>query len=192
MKADTITSTLKQFFGSETVQTPTTDTWQVEKDGLRLLVILSEDQTWLRLLIPMVTVAEAQPYFQQLLQANFDRTQEVRYALNQGILWGVFQHSCTTLTSEDFEAAIARLISLAEKGLDEAFDLQTEQRIKQIIVAAKLQGQSLESTLQNLTRFYEEGMLGGIEQDAQEREQFLQAWEAQLKRFWSEVEPPEI
>ncbi|MGF1478817.1 MAG: hypothetical protein ACFB4I_04935 [Cyanophyceae cyanobacterium] len=192
MKADSITATLEQYFGSNTVQTPSADSWQVEKDGLRLLVILSEDQTWLRLLVPIVTAAEAQPYFQQLLQANFDQTQEVRYALNQGIVWGVFQHSCASLTSEDFTGAIARLIVLSENGLGEAFNLQTEQRIKQIIIAAKLQGQSLESTLQNLTRFYEEGMLGGIDQDAQEREQFLQAWEAQLKRFWLEVEPPEL
>jgi hypothetical protein len=34
---------------------------------------------------------------------------------------------------------------------------------------------------------YEEGMLGGLEQPPQERQQFLAAWQYQLERLWSEV-----
>ena len=186
MKPETITSTLTELFGTDHVeQMP--DSWQVEKDGWRLLIILSADQTWLRLLIPIVAAQEAQPYLEQLLQANFDRTQEVRYALSQGVLWGVFQHNLASLAIEDFKKAIARLVSLTEKGISEAFNQLAEQQIRQIIAAAKLQGQSLEATLQNLTRFYEEGMLGGLQQDPQEKEQFLNAWEYQLRRLWSEV-----
>ena len=186
MKPETITSTLTELFGTDHVE-PMPDSWQVEKDGWRLLIILSADQTWLRLLIPIVAAQEAQPYLEQLLQANFDRTQEVRYALSQGVLWGVFQHNLASLAIEDFKKAIARLVSLTEKGISEAFNQLAEQQIRQIIAAAKLQGQSLEATLQNLTRFYEEGMLGGLQQDPQEKEQFLNAWEYQLRRLWSEV-----
>ena len=186
MKPETITSTLTELFGTAHVeQMP--DSWQVEKDGWRLLIILSADQTWLRLLVPIVAAQEAQPYLEQLLEANFDRTQEVRYALSQGVLWGVFQHNCASLAIEDFKNAIARLVSLTDKGISEAFNQLAEQQIRQIIAAAKLQGQSLEATLQNLTRFYEEGMLGGLQQDPQEKEQFLNAWEYQLRRLWSEV-----
>ena len=186
MKPETISSTLTDLFGTEHVQ-QTSDSWQVEKDGWRLLIILSADQTWLRLLIPIVAAQEAQPYLEQLLQANFDRTQEVRYALSQGVLWGVFQHNLASLAIEDFKNAIARLVSLTKKGVSEAFNQLAEQQIRQIIAAAKLQGQSLEATLQNLTRFYEEGMLGGLQQAPQEKEQFLNAWEYQLRRLWSEV-----
>lgn len=99
----------------------------------------------------------------------------------------MFQHSTLSLTPENFEDAIATLISLKEKGLQECFRLFTEKRLRQIIQAAKLQGQTLAATLQNLNRLYEEGMLGGLEQPPQERQQFLAAWQYQLERLWSEV-----
>ena len=192
MKAKEITPILTKLFDAEAVRASPPDSWQVEKDWLRLLIILSEDQTWLRVLIAIASAQEAEPYLAQLLEANFDRTQETRYALNQGVLWGVFQHSRASLTPEDFESAVLRLVSLGEAGLSKAFDRLADQQIRQIIAAAKLQGQSREATLQNLTRFYEEGMLGGIDQDPEEREQFLKAWEYQLERLWSEVDPDNL
>lgn len=190
MTSEEITAILTKLFGTQAIQAAS-DSWQVEKDWLRLLVILSEDRSWLRLLVPIAPAQEAQPYLAQLLEANFDRTQEVRYALSQDVLWGVFQHSRESLTPEDFNSAVTRLASLGKQGLSKAFDQLAEQQIRKIIATAKLQGQSQEATLQNLTRFYEEGMLGGMEQDSQEREQFLKAWEYQLERLWSEVDPNE-
>ncbi len=69
------------------------------------------------------------------------------------------------------------------------FNQLVESRIRQIIEAAKQQGQSLEATLQNLDRFYEEGILGDLEQGADSREQVLAAWRRQLERLWPEVNP---
>ena len=188
MKPEEITRILTLDFGTNAVQIPSSDCWQVDTPQLRLLVMLSEDKSWLRLLVPIVPAQEAQPYLEQLLESNFDLTQEVRYALNQGVLWGVFQHSYEYLTTDDFKRAIAQLVSLRERGLSECFKQLIEQRIRQIIRAAKLRGQTLEATLQTLERFYEEGMLGGLGQDPQERARFLAAWQYQLKRLWSEIE----
>ena len=67
-------------------------------------------------------------------------------------------------------------------------DVVVVQQIMQIVRAAKAQGQSLESTYQTIDRFYQEGVMGGVDQDPQQREQFLAAWKAQLQRLWSEVE----
>ncbi|MEC4895168.1 MAG: type III secretion system chaperone [Oscillatoria sp. PMC 1051.18] len=187
MKIEEITTTFNQIFPAKAVKTPTDDSWQVELDQVRLLAILSEDKSWLRLLLPIVPVREAQPFLEQLLEANFDLTQEVRYAFHQEVLWGVYQHNLASLTPEDLEAAIARLVSLKEKGLDEVFNLLVEKQILQIISAAKLQGQTLQDTIQNLERFYHEGMLGGMEQNPEERKRFLKAWRYQLERLWSEV-----
>jgi hypothetical protein len=183
-----IATILSEYFGADAVEMPTADTWQVDTPQVRLLVILSEDKSWLRLLLPIAPAQEAQSFLEQLLEANFDLTQEVRYALHQDVLWGVFHHSYSSLTAEDFEGAIAQLIALKEKGLDECFNLLIEKRLRQIIQAAKLQGQSLEATLQNLKRMYEEGMLGGLQQDPQERQRFLAAWQYQLERLWPEVD----
>jgi predicted negative regulator of RcsB-dependent stress response len=152
-------------------------------------VLLSEDGSWLRILIPLTSAGEAQPFLEQLLEANFDETQETRYALNQNVLWGVFQHNCQTLDPEDLSAAVARLVSLRQRGLDNSFNQLVDNRIRQIIQAAKQQGQSLESTLQTLDRFYREGLMGDLEQGQESREQVLAAWQRQLERLWSEVEP---
>lgn len=179
-----ITSTLTAMFGAVQVAEP--ESWQVEGEGLRLLVLLSEDQTWLRALITIAPAQEAQPFYQQLLEANFDETQEVRYGLFQELLWGVFQHSLETLSVQDFQQAIARLIDLHQRGLNDSFSRLAETQIRQIIQAAKLQGQSLEATMQTLERFYEEGVMGDLDASQPNRNQVLGAWRYQLERLWNE------
>jgi hypothetical protein len=41
--------------------------------------------------------------------------------------------------------------------------------------------------MQNLDRFYAEGLLGDIDQNPQGREQVLAAWQRQLERLWVEM-----
>ncbi|BAU65037.1 hypothetical protein STA3757_24160 [Stanieria sp. NIES-3757] len=191
MKLKEITIILAQLFNSDDIVHNDEDTWQIKSDRLSLLVILSEDHSWLRLLTPIAPVTEAQGMLEQLLTANFESTGEVRYAIGQNVLWGVFYHRLDSLTPEDLQSAITSLETLAEAGLSESFQELIEERIRQIIYAAKLQNQSLETTLQTLERFYQEGMLGGLNQKPEEREQFLAAWKYQLKRLWSEVDASE-
>ncbi|MCL1464954.1 hypothetical protein [Argonema galeatum] len=188
MTPEQIALTLQELFGPD-VQTIAPGSWQVERPNYRLLVLLSDDLSWLRILIPIVPAQEAQPFLEQLLEANFDVTQETRYALMQDVLWGVFQHNRESLVTSDFSGAIARLLSLHERGLSDCFNQLVQSRVRQIIKAAKLQGQSLEATLQTLDRFYEEGLMGDMAQGAAAREQVLAAWRYQLERFWPEVEP---
>ena len=161
--------------------------WQVETPDFRLLVLLSDEQDWLRLLLPIAPAQDAQPFLAQLLEANFDATQETRYALHQDVLWGVFQHTCVGLTIADFTTAIQRLIALRQAGLDDSFSRLAETQVRQIIQAAKQQGQSLESTLQTLDRFYEEGLMGDIDSSAERRQETLAAWRYQLERLWDDV-----
>lgn len=186
MTSEDITTLLENYFGSEFVQHSSDGAWQVETPTLKLLALVSDDGTWLRLLVPLTSLETAQPYLEQFLEANFDITQSVRYALAQEVLWGVYQHSLRTVTEDDFQEAIAQLVSLHSTGLEDAFNQLVEQRLRQIIQASKLQGQSKEATLQLLKRFYEEGMLGGLQQSPSEREQFLNAWQYQLDRLWDE------
>ncbi|HIK27996.1 MAG: hypothetical protein N3E45_16485 [Oscillatoriaceae bacterium SKW80] len=188
MKVEEISDTLKEMFGSA-VESPSPNSWQVETQTIRLLVLLSDDGSWLRILVPIVSFKEAEPFLQQLLEANFDATQETRYALHENVLWGVFQHGCESLTKVDFLQALGRLVSLYEQGLSEVFNQFVELRVRQIIKAAKQMGQSLEMTLQNIERFYQEGVMGDMEQGAASREATLEAWRYQLQRLWSQVDP---
>ncbi|MCY7320899.1 MAG: CesT family type III secretion system chaperone [Phormidesmis sp. CAN_BIN36] len=188
MIQEEIAKTLTDSFG-ESVQTSDANSYQVETDKFRVLVLLSDDQSWLRILVPIVPAQDAQPYLAELLEANFDTTQEVRYALHQEVLWGVFQHGLAGLTIADFTTAIQRLLALRELGIDEGFSTFAEKRIRQIIQVAKRQGQSLELTMKTLDRFYQEGMMGEMEMGAQSRENVLTAWQRQLERLWPDVEP---
>lgn len=189
MKSEEIANTLTKLFGETAVVVISPGSWQVETSGFRLLVLLSDDNTWVRVLLPIVPVQEAQPLLEQLLEANFDETQEVRYAVSQGVVWGVFQHNSSTLVDTDFVRAIAQLRSLFEVGLDDVFSQLIENRLRQIILAAKQQGQSQQATMQNLDRFYSEGLLGEMEQTPEAQAEVLAAWKRQLERLWDEVKP---
>ncbi|MEM9923927.1 MAG: hypothetical protein AAF915_09285 [Cyanobacteria bacterium P01_D01_bin.50] len=186
MTHNEIADTLSNLFGTSAIKVLAPGSWQVETSNFRLLLLLSDDQSWLRVLLPMMPASQAQPFLEQFFEANFDDTQQVRYALHQEVLWGVFQHSCESLVVEDLCDAIARLISLHEIGLNDAFTKLTETKIKEIVQASKQQGKSLEATMQTLERFYAEGLMGGIDQSPESRETFLTAWRRQLERLWNE------
>ncbi|MCU0547704.1 MAG: hypothetical protein MUC48_00010 [Leptolyngbya sp. Prado105] len=185
MTLDELSSTLTALFGGQ-VQALAPGSFQVETPQFRLLVLLSEDESWVRALLPIAPAQDAEPYLEQILESNFDFTQEVRYALHQGVLWGVFQHSIAGLISQDFRTAIERMIALQQAGLDNVFNTVVQKRIRQIVRAAKQQGQSLEATIQTLDRFYQEGIMGDLAMGSQSREQTMEAWQRQLQRFWDE------
>lgn len=187
MTPDDITHELKQRFGDR-VQALPPDAWQIETDDFRLLVLLSKDLSWLRLLIPIAPQPQAEPYMKQILAANFDYTQEARYAFYEAVLWGVFQHDRETLTADSFQSATERLLALKAEGLDRFFNDLVETQIRQIIQAAKLQGQTLEETLKTLERFYAEGVMGELSMSESSRQNTLEAWQRQLERLWPEIE----
>jgi hypothetical protein len=182
-----ISSYLIDQFGEVLVQ-PEPNAWQVETEKFRLLILLSEDQTWLRILIPIAPLQQAEAILSQLLAANFDITLSTRYAVHQDVIWGVFQHPFSSLTETDFTTAIETLIKLHEQGFSEFYSQLIEARIRQVIQVSKRQGQSMEATLQTLERFYAEGLMGEMQGDAETREQTLAAWRRQLERLWPEVE----
>jgi len=183
MTPDDITTALTQRFGESNTQYMPPDAWQVELDGMRLLAI--SPGSWLKLMTPIMSVAEAKPYLQQMMEANFDDTQEARYAFHQDVVWGVFQYDSAALSLPQFESAVDQLLSLKAAGASDFFSRMVEAQVTQIIVASKMQGQTLEGTLKTLDRFYAEGMMGdmgaggdGYAQNA------LAAWQRQLERLW--------
>ncbi|MEM7065545.1 MAG: hypothetical protein AAF572_20560 [Cyanobacteria bacterium P01_B01_bin.77] len=189
MTPQDITTLLNQRF-SDACDVKPPDAWQIDTPELRLLVLLSPDQTWMRILIPIVAIAEAQPFLNEILAANFDQTQIARYATHENTLWGVFHHDLASLGAPQFSAAIDQLLTMKQAGITPFFNTLIETRVRQIIQAAKLQGQSLEATMQTINRFYAEGMMGDM-QDSNYGNQALAAWQRQLERLWPEVNPPE-
>lgn len=188
MQPNEITSTLQTLFG-DNIDATTPNIWHVQTSDVRLLLLLSEDQTWFRVLIPLASLQEAQYFFQELLEANFDLTLEARYALHQDVLWAVFHHHLESLTPEDLSNAIATLLSLQEQGISGFWDQVLEKRLAEIIKVAKRQGQSKAATLQTLDHLYTEGVMGDLEDSTTDRDKTLAAWRYQLDRLWEEIEP---
>ncbi len=188
MTFDEIESLLIQLFG-ETVQTTAAGLWKVEQAGNQILILLSDDRSWLRVLLPIAPFQDVRPLLEQLFTYNFDASQETRYALHQDVLWGVFQHPRESLTPEDLTAAIGRLQILKHQGLTDCFNQFVDNRIGQIIQAAKQQGQSLTATLQTLERFYDEGLLGDLTQSSEQRSAILGAWRTRLEQLWPNITP---
>ena len=183
MTGDEISAALNERFG-EACQRMPPDAWRVEADDWRLIAIASPP--WLKLMTPIVPVAEAEAFLPQMMEANFDDTQEARYALHQEVIWGLFQYDADALGLEQFNTAIDKLQKLKADGVTGFFTRTIESQVGKIITAAKLNGQSLEATLQTLDRFYSEGVMGNMgEVDSQKA---LDAWKYQLERLWPTVD----
>jgi hypothetical protein len=162
------------------------DSYQIDTPDYRLLIILSAQQSWLRMLVPIAPAAEAMTFVEEFLSANFDATLETRYALHQGVLWGIWQHSVAGLTIEDFSTAIEHTIELKQVGIDRAFrDFATKQ-VREIIRIAKQRGDSREQTIHTLDRFYAEGVMGDLGATEDTRKEMMTAWQYQLEKLWDE------
>jgi hypothetical protein len=163
------------------------ESYQVDRPDYRLLVILSAERAWVRILVPIAPAADAMTFVEEFLSANFDATLEARYALHQDVLWGVWQHSIAGLTSADLGMALDRTIELKQVGIDRAFrDFATKQ-VREIVRIAKQRGDSLAQTMQTLDRFYAEGIMGDLGATEDVRQEMMTAWQYQLERLWNEV-----
>jgi Tir chaperone protein (CesT) family len=189
MVVQDIASILSSLYGAE-LKAVEMGLWQVETAQYRLLVLLSEDQSWLRMMIPIAPAAEAEPFLRLLMENNFDDTGEARYGLHQDALWAVFQQGLEAMNPDAFLSAIAQLVRLQEQGLSHCFEQFADQQVISIIRAAKQQGMTLDMTLQNLDRFYQEGVMGDLDAPAAERDGTLAAWRARLERLWPILDTP--
>jgi hypothetical protein len=186
MTPEEMRSFLTNRFGA-TLQVVDEDSYQVETPEYRLLIILSAQQSWVRMLVPIAPAADAMTFVEEFLSANFDATLETRYAMNQGVLWGVWQHSMAGLTPADLTTAIDRSIDLKRVGIDRAFQAFATKQVKAIVSIAKQRGDTMEQTMQTLNRFYAEGVMGDLGATEDIRKEMMMAWQAQLERLWNEV-----
>jgi hypothetical protein len=151
-----------------------------------IVVLLSEDQSWVRLMVPIAPISQAQPFLQELLELNVEATTFNRYAIAQKMLWGVFNHPLQTLQKSDVHLAIIGLVELKTQGLTHCFETHADRQVRLIISASKRQGLTLKATLQNLERFYREGIIGDLSDSRETIQLTLTRWRDRLERLWSE------
>ena len=88
--------------------------WKATVDPFVLYVVTDESHDRMRVMTP---IREMGPGDTDLafsaLSANFDRALDVKYALNNGVLWSLFMHPLRCLTEGELENALEQVYRLA-------------------------------------------------------------------------------
>ena len=89
--------------------------WQFSVRGRDLLAITDATHNRMRIMAPIAPQDELEEDdFIILLQANFSRALDVKYALKDGVLWSVYMHPLAELTERQFQDAVEQVATLAD------------------------------------------------------------------------------
>ena len=88
--------------------------WHGQRNGVTLYVVADEEHDRMRIMAPIGEMRKADAGFLSiLLQANFDRALDAKYAMRKRELWSVFMHPMSTLVPDDlggFMDQVAKLV----------------------------------------------------------------------------------
>ena len=88
--------------------------WQFSYEDRQLMVITDESHDRMRVMTPVTAEADLSgEECKVLLEANFDRALDAKYALSQGFLWAVFVHPLSDLSDHLFYDAVEQVKTLA-------------------------------------------------------------------------------
>jgi hypothetical protein len=89
--------------------------WRGKRDEVPVYVLCDEEHNRMRVMAPVGEMRELDAEFLALLlQANFDRALDARYALRGKELWTVFVHPLSTLASDDLGLFLDQVVSLVK------------------------------------------------------------------------------
>jgi len=84
-------------------------------NALDLIVVYDEAANRMRIMAPIAKVEGIpQAVLMRMLQANYNRVLDARYAVAEGHIWALFLHPLSTLTEEDFISAAAQTAAAAD------------------------------------------------------------------------------
>ena len=89
--------------------------WQFEYEGRKLYTVSDENHNRMRI---MASIVESEGLSEdtlfKMLNANFDRALDAKYAISNGVAWGLFTHPLKELTAPQFVDAVEQVWKLAE------------------------------------------------------------------------------
>ena len=89
--------------------------WRGVRDEVEVFVLSDESHDRMRIMAPIGEVREMHPeLLQVLLQANYDRALDARYALRGKELWSVTVHPLATLAPDDFASFLDQVVKLVK------------------------------------------------------------------------------
>ncbi|MEM8677987.1 MAG: hypothetical protein AAGF97_01420 [Planctomycetota bacterium] len=89
--------------------------WRFDFEGRELVAMTDENHNRVRVMTAVATESDlSDKEVRTLLDANFDRALDAKYATSQGILWSVFMHPFKELAEEQFFDAVSQVKTLAD------------------------------------------------------------------------------
>ena len=89
--------------------------WKIDYHGIPMVIITSPPHDRMRIVSPIPNSEATQATeMTELLNANFDRALDARYALYQGRLWSVFLHPLSSLTEAELGSALDQVANLVK------------------------------------------------------------------------------
>lgn len=84
--------------------------WQCEYNGREVYVITDKSHNRMRIMTAIIKVGDLkQKHYTDMLEANFDRSLDVRYAINDGLVWSCFIHPLGQLIDSQVVGAIKQV-----------------------------------------------------------------------------------
>ncbi len=89
--------------------------WQFMVRERPVMIITDPGANRMRIVSPIIEQAKLTPeHYKVLLEANFDRALDAKYALYNQIVWSVFTHPLEELTTAQFTDAMEQVVRLSE------------------------------------------------------------------------------
>jgi hypothetical protein len=89
--------------------------WHGQRAGVTIYVVADEEHDRMRIMSPIGEMRKADAGFLSiLLQANFDRALDAKYALRKKEVWSVFMHPMSTLVPDDLGTFVDQVAQLVQ------------------------------------------------------------------------------
>lgn len=89
--------------------------WQFNYRQHQTMILTDENANRMRIMTPIIEEKDLEEeQYKIMLEANFDRALDAKYALFDGIVWAVFTHPLAELEVEQFKNAMNQVITLSE------------------------------------------------------------------------------
>jgi hypothetical protein len=89
--------------------------WRGVRDEIQLFVFSDDAHDRMRIMAPIGEVKDMEPeLLQVLLQANYDRALDARYAMRGSEVWSVSVHPLATLAPDDFADFLDQVVRLVK------------------------------------------------------------------------------
>lgn len=89
--------------------------WRGQRDEVPVFVFSDDSHDRMRIMAPIGVLEELDPDLMHvLLQANYDRALDARYAMRGNELWAVVVHPLATLATDDLPSLFDQVITLVK------------------------------------------------------------------------------